>query len=161
MRLRYRVGADISTALIRRRVREALLIECDDVPLRVSWQTRDAHHGRIECGTHSSALAFAVDGDTIYVHWRGRTYDVAIVHDGAEHADGLASERSIRAPMPGTVLEVFIAPGEQVSSGQRVILIESMKLQSELSVAIDGTVRELKFAPGETFEKGAILVELD
>jgi biotin carboxyl carrier protein len=63
--------------------------------------------------------------------------------------------------MPGTVVEVTVAVGDEVSQGQRLVVIESMKMQSELVAERDGVVASVFRAVGDTFDRGAPLVSLE
>ena len=65
------------------------------------------------------------------------------------------------APMPGLVVRVSVAVGDQVQAGQALVVMEAMKMENELRSAAAGTVRAVLAAPGTAVEKGAVLVELE
>ena len=67
----------------------------------------------------------------------------------------------VRAFVPGTVLEVLVAPGQEVSRGQTLLVVEAMKMQNGLTATAAGTVREVHFAPGALVSKGDPLVTID
>ena len=67
--------------------------------------------------------------------------------------------RPIRAPMPGMITRVEVAPGDKVSAGQGVVIIEAMKMENELKTEAAGTVARVAVNAGTAVEKGAILVE--
>lgn len=67
---------------------------------------------------------------------------------------------SLRAPMPGLVLRVLVAEGEQVHPGRPLVVVEAMKMENELRAAGAGLVRRVLVAPGDAVEKGMLLVEL-
>jgi 3-methylcrotonyl-CoA carboxylase alpha subunit len=102
----------------------------------------------------------AVDHDHVYVHALGRAWDVEVIDPldrskaGADQAD-LAT-----APMPGTVVTVVVESGEEVATGQPLVVIESMKMQSEIVAWRDGVVDSIHVEVGETFDRGARLVAL-
>ncbi len=73
---------------------------------------------------------------------------------------GEGAALSLRAPMPGLVLRVLVAEGEQVHPGRPLVVIEAMKMENELRAAGAGLVRRVLVAPGDAVEKGALLVEL-
>jgi biotin carboxyl carrier protein len=64
------------------------------------------------------------------------------------------------APMPGTVITVAVGPGQEVTAGQPLVVIESMKMQSEIVAWRDGVVDRVHLEAGETFDRGAGLVTL-
>ena len=69
-------------------------------------------------------------------------------------------ERSVRAPMASTVVEVLVAPGAAVSAGQAVVIVEAMKMEHELCAGVDGTVAELLVQAGDAVDEGDVLVRV-
>lgn len=102
----------------------------------------------------------AVRGDTVFVHAFGRAFELTVI-DPVERARAAGEHGdTLTAPMPGTVVRVPVAPGEAVTAGQVLIVIESMKMQSEIVAPRDGVVAGVAFEAGETFDRGAGLVSL-
>ena len=102
----------------------------------------------------------AVDRDAVFVHafgrsWRAEVSDPAIRSALQGDQDDLAT-----APMPGIVIAVSVAPGEAVSSGQPLVVIESMKMQSEIVAWRDGVVERVHLQVGDSFDRGAGLIGL-
>ncbi len=71
-----------------------------------------------------------------------------------------AGEAVLAAPIPGKVVAVKVAEGEQVQPGQPLVVLEAMKMENELAAEREGVVRVVHVAPGDTVEQGAPLVEL-
>jgi 3-methylcrotonyl-CoA carboxylase alpha subunit len=99
--------------------------------------------------------------DAVYVLRHGRQtvvrhYDVAETAIAGRDADGV-----IRAPMHGKVLAVMVSPGEAVSKGQRVAIIEAMKMEHALTAPIDGTVGEVAAEAGWQVAEGAMILRID
>ena len=67
----------------------------------------------------------------------------------------------VEAPMPGLVKAVFARAGEVVTAGQRLAILEAMKMEHTLTAARDGTVAEVLVAAGDQVEAGAALVRLE
>jgi len=67
----------------------------------------------------------------------------------------------IEAPMPGLVKAVFVEPGQAVSEGEKLAVLEAMKMEHTLTAARDGTVAEVLAAAGAQVEAGAALVRLE
>jgi propionyl-CoA carboxylase alpha chain len=65
------------------------------------------------------------------------------------------------APMPGNVLSVHVAVGDEVTAGQLLVVVEAMKMEHRLTAPASGTVRELHAKPGEQVSSGDLLVALD
>lgn len=102
----------------------------------------------------------AVERDTVHVHAFGRAFRLSVT-DPVERALAAADEADVAtAPMPGTVVAVAVEAGDEVHVGQPLVVIESMKMQSEIVASRDGTVERVLLAVGETFDRGAALVGL-
>ncbi|MDE3121828.1 MAG: ATP-grasp domain-containing protein [Paracoccaceae bacterium] len=65
------------------------------------------------------------------------------------------------APMPGQVKAVFVAPGQGVAKGDRLAILEAMKMEHTLTAPRDGVVAEVLVAEGAQVEAGAALVRLE
>jgi propionyl-CoA carboxylase alpha chain len=74
----------------------------------------------------------------------------------ADPADQVAAG-SLLAPMPGTVVRVAVAAGEQVSAGQPLLWLEAMKMQHRIDAPADGVVTELGVSAGDQVEVGRVL----
>jgi pyruvate carboxylase subunit B len=64
------------------------------------------------------------------------------------------------APMPGLVVRIAVAVGDEVSAGQGLVVIEAMKMENELRSPSAGLVTAVRATTGQPVEKGAVLVEL-
>ncbi len=64
----------------------------------------------------------------------------------------------LKAPMPGLVVRVEVEPGQQVTAGAPLVVLEAMKMENQLAAPAAGTVTEVRVRPGATVEKGAVLV---
>ena len=68
----------------------------------------------------------------------------------------LEGRQQLVAPMPGKIVRVLAAPGEQVTAGQGLLVIEAMKMQNEVRSPKSGTVEKLA-AEGQTVNAGEVL----
>lgn len=64
----------------------------------------------------------------------------------------------LRAPMPGKIVRMLVAQGEQVAAGQSVIVMEAMKMENEMRAPATGNVIEISVEEGATVEAGQILM---
>jgi acetyl-CoA/propionyl-CoA carboxylase biotin carboxyl carrier protein len=71
------------------------------------------------------------------------------------------AQGALEAPMPGTVLELRVAPGETVAEGQVLVVIESMKMELTLAAPTEATIAEVLVTAGEGVRQGQSLVELE
>ena len=76
-------------------------------------------------------------------------------------AAGAALDGAILSPMPGRVIAVEVAAGEQVAKGQKLVTLEAMKMEHSLVAPFDGTVAELNVEAGGQVSEGAVLVRIE
>jgi 3-methylcrotonyl-CoA carboxylase alpha subunit len=108
----------------------------------------------------SHRLWIAHHKDMTYVHGFGRTWELEVTNPAeaqATESDGL---NVASAPMPGVVVSVMVEVGEAVERGQTLMIIESMKMESEITARTAGRVEAVMVAVGDTFERGSRLVAL-
>ncbi len=73
-------------------------------------------------------------------------------------ADG---EQTITAPMPGRVVRVLAAEGDEVAAGQAVVVVEAMKMENELRSPKSGRVTRVAVTPGMSVEGGRVLIVVE
>jgi len=67
----------------------------------------------------------------------------------------------LTAPIPGKVVAVKVSPGDEVSPGQPLVVLEAMKMENELAAEQPGRVAAVHVTDGATVESGQLLVELE
>ncbi|MGB0085012.1 MAG: biotin carboxylase N-terminal domain-containing protein [Rhodomicrobiaceae bacterium] len=72
-----------------------------------------------------------------------------------------AAGNVLRAPMPGRLTKLFVRAGDQVSAGDRVAVVEAMKMEHVLHAPSNGAVKSLLAREGEQVDLGAIIAEFD
>lgn len=68
--------------------------------------------------------------------------------------------RQITSPLPGVIIEVSVKEGQTVKAGQKVAIIEAMKMENEISASNDGTVTAIHVAKGDSVLEGAPIVTI-
>lgn len=76
----------------------------------------------------------------------------------AAPAAALASGEVVKAPMPGNILKINVAPGQKVEEGDVLIVLEAMKMENEIVATKSGTVAQVAVSKGAVVETGAPLV---
>ena len=74
---------------------------------------------------------------------------------------GSAGKAMLTSPMPGKVVKLLVAEGQEVEAGQGVIVVEAMKMENELKSAVTGKVKEIFVEEGQVVESGAKLLVVE
>ena len=69
------------------------------------------------------------------------------------------SGNTLTAPLPGTIVEVFVKPGEKVEAGQVIVIIEAMKMKNSIRSVYSGTVKEVLVNAGQSVAHKQALVK--
>jgi biotin carboxyl carrier protein len=72
-----------------------------------------------------------------------------------------ADPRTILSFIPGTVLDIFVKPEDDVKKGEVLMILDAMKMQNKLKCPMDGKVKSIKVKKGDKVSKGTVLVILD
>lgn len=71
---------------------------------------------------------------------------------------GAATTGSIKSPLPGVILDVHIKPGDMVKRGQKILVLEAMKMENNIDSDKEGKVVEVKVKKGDNVLEGDVLV---
>jgi len=94
-------------------------------------------------------------GDAVYVLRKGRQTKVSLRDLSLDEAGDQEHSGLVRAPMHGKVLGILVEQGERVTRGQRLAIIEAMKMEHTLVAPIDGTIAEIAVAKDAQVGEGA------
>jgi 3-methylcrotonyl-CoA carboxylase alpha subunit len=95
-----------------------------------------------------------VVGQGVQRHVALKSYDTVDV----DHLDG---DGAVKAPMHGKVLAIFVAAGARVTKGERVAVVEAMKMEHALLAPLDGTVSEISAEVGAQIAEGAKILTIE
>ncbi len=127
--------------------------------------------------TQSDLLSLIIDGrsyqvdihsdkDSHQVLVEGEHFDFELFDERKallKSAAGLGAEgvQEIRSSMPGKIVKVLIAEGEEVQEGDGLIIVEAMKMENEMKSPKAGVVKKVGVAEGDAVEAGALLVVVE
>jgi len=74
---------------------------------------------------------------------------------------GPGADGTIVSPMPGRIVALDVATGSRVQRGQRLLVLEAMKLEHNLMAPFDGVVAEVRTGRGQQVVEGALLLRID
>jgi 3-methylcrotonyl-CoA carboxylase alpha subunit len=124
---------------------EVLEIREDEIELRID--------GRVH------VVPYVVQGMTVSFAFDGETY-IADVADKGARTKARHRDHSTSAPMPGAVLKILVAPGDVVTKGSPLLILEAMKMEHQIVAPRDGQVRAVNCVEGELVQPGVELVEV-
>jgi len=67
----------------------------------------------------------------------------------------------IKAPMPGLILDILIKPGQAITKGDQLLILEAMKMENVLKAEGDGIIKSIEVQKGAAVDKGQILIEME
>jgi 3-methylcrotonyl-CoA carboxylase alpha subunit len=119
--------------------------------------------GRIAAVGEGGALSARVAeaGDVLHVVTRGRQIELRRTDLLDRDLEGGAAGGIIRAPMPGKLQSLAVKAGDTVARGDKLAVLEAMKMEHSMTAGLDGVVKEINVAPGDQVQEGQILIVLE
>ncbi len=97
----------------------------------------------------------------VYVAGGGAVVHVALgVHDAGPDAAG-AGEGGITAPMPGRIIQMDLAEGQELDTGETLLILEAMKMEHAIKAPFDVAVTSIMVSVDDQVEEGAVLLHLE
>ena len=139
----------------------------------------ESFEATIETVPGSERRVLRVDGRTLAVGARktdgvwiieleGRTFPVRVEDERSRSIRTLAAAiqpesgaRSLAAPMPGLIVGIAVAEGDEVEQGQGLVIMEAMKMENELTAGSAGRVSAVHVQLGQAVKKDEILLTLE
>jgi len=72
-----------------------------------------------------------------------------------------ADPKLILSFIPGTVVDIFVVPGQSVKKGDLLLILDAMKMQNKLKCPMDGRIKSIVTVKGTRVPKGELLIELE
>ena len=95
-----------------------------------------------------------------WIHISGETYVLTWLSPLPEGGRSIATEGSLRAPMPGQVIAVMVEVGQTVQQGDTLLILEAMKMEHRIKAPYDGQVTAVQYQVGQPVQADAVLLEL-
>lgn len=110
------------------------------------------------------ARVFEFGQDSLRVEMKGRLFTIKIIdrkhrRPAAEH--GIEGRQNLIAPMPGKLVRVLVAAGDEVTLGQGIVVVEAMKMQNEIKSPKAGRVVEIRVNEGATVDANQVLAVVE
>lgn len=84
-----------------------------------------------------------------------------VEHVGAPQVASSGRSAAIKAPLPGVIIDILVNEGDQVKRGQKLLVLEAMKMENNINSDKDGTVKAIKVRKGDSILEGTDLVVIE
>ena len=137
-----------------------VLIDGENAAAAVTYRAEDTQVA-VEAAAPAADARVFLAADEAYVWRRGRQTRARLQDFSAAAAAGEAGDGAVKAPMHGRVLELAVAEGDSVDAGQRLAVIEAMKMEHTLRAPFAGVVGHLAVAAGAQVAEGESIMLIE
>jgi biotin carboxyl carrier protein len=134
-------------------------IRISDHSFHLIKDNRSAKVTLLESDASAKKLRMEVEGDT---------FDVEIKDELAQMLDQLGFSavstrqiKEIKAPMPGLVLDIHVEAGQEVAEGDKILILEAMKMENSLLIHTNARIKTVLVKKGQAVDKNQVLIELE
>lgn len=131
------------------------------------WLGRDRDMSLLLDG-RSYDIKIEPNNGQLLIYYGGERFECSVQDERIAELRRLAGDTGlaggpaeIKAPMPGLILKLFVEPGQEVTRGERLLIIEAMKMENELKAPRDGIVKTIHCQTQEAVEQGKVLLALE
>lgn len=123
------------------------------------------HHNRsvtvrvLEADAAGKKMRLEVDGERFEVELNDRLDQM--LEEMGYSSSSSKHIKEIKAPMPGMVINVAVTEGQQVKEGDRILILEAMKMENSIVIHADAVIKRIAVNAGQAVDKGQVLVELE
>jgi len=140
-----------------------VLIDGEDHPVAVIFS--DSSHDVLLVDNNSYDVVLVNQEGRYHVNVSNRFFNVEILDPRKKslYATSIddGGRKPIRAKMPGRIVKILVAEGEEVVDGQGLLILEAMKMQNEIKAPRDGMVANLVVQEDDSVEGNQLMLELE
>lgn len=130
-----------------------------DQQLHVLRAGKSYHAEFVSANDNTKTYTFKIAGNLYEVKIEDH-YD-RLIHNLGLTSHGSVKMNTVKAPMPGMVLEVLVAEGQDVQKGDPLLILEAMKMENVLKAVGEGRVKAIKVQKGTAVDKNQLLIEME
>ncbi|MBE2230396.1 MAG: acetyl-CoA carboxylase biotin carboxyl carrier protein subunit [Chitinophagaceae bacterium] len=109
-----------------------------------------------------------ITGKKLSMEVEGETFEIEIRDELDQRLDSMGFStvstkhvKEIKAPMPGLVLDIAVKEGQEVKEGDRILILEAMKMENSIMIQNNAVIKRIAVTKGQPVEKNQVLVELE
>ena len=141
-----------------------LIGQVNDNELSITILSSEENIVKILHNNEIKEAVYAQDRDKYYVQLDGKQYIFGKIEDEEDVIAGSGESEDIEnivPPMPGTIIKVNVAVGDKVKEGEAVIVVEAMKMETNLYTRITGKVTKVNAKEGDRVDSDTVLVVIE
>jgi len=138
-----------------------IVVQINDKEYPVEYTRLDDNLYSIIINGKSFTIGTFKQGKQVQVFYAGNLYEFEAISDRElSKSGGMGSGLEIISPMPSRVVKILKSEGDEVAEGEAVVVVEAMKMESELKALQAGKIKSIKISEGDAVEAKTLLVIL-
>ncbi|MBL7859915.1 MAG: acetyl-CoA carboxylase biotin carboxyl carrier protein subunit [Cyclobacteriaceae bacterium] len=133
------------------------LVTVSDSYFHILYEGKSYSAELIKTEPETKTFTFKINGRLYTVNLKDK-FDLLLEKMGMNNAAS-SKVNSVKAPMPGLIIDLKIQAGDRVKPGDALLILEAMKMENILKSPGEGIVKNIKVKKGDSVEKGQVLIE--
>lgn len=143
-----------------KRDRDLVGVEICGQSLDIQIIAQDVDQLIYETNSVRRSINYVLDGNRIYLDAVNGNIAIENVTYAPPESTDIAGDGKIRAPMDGAIIHILVNPGDTVSKGQTLLILEAMKIQQQIKSDVDGVVEEIVGQVGQQVKKRQLVLNI-
>jgi len=149
---------DFTFSFTQKEIDAADLIKISDTEFNLLKDNRSVNAKLVDSDDSGKNFIIEIDGESFNITIKD---ELDQVMDKMGYSNVSSKQiKEIKAPMPGLVIDVSVKEGQDVKEGERILILEAMKMENSIMIHADATIKKISVSPGQAVDKGQVLVEL-
>lgn len=132
-------------------------VKIKDGHFHILYQNKSYHAEVVKVDFATKSVNLKINNNRYTVDVKDK-FDLLLEKMGISSANA-GKVNNIKAPMPGLIINLKVAEGDTVKTGDQLLILEAMKMENILKSPGDGVVKKIKVKKGDSVEKNQILIE--
>jgi len=133
------------------------LVKVSDSTFHILLDNKSYNVEVVSSDAQTKSFCFKINGRKYIVDVKDK-FDLLLEKMGMTNSTA-SKINSIKAPMPGLIIDLRVKEGDKVQAGDPLLILEAMKMENIIKASGDSIVKSLKVKKGESVEKNQVLIE--